>query len=189
MGTRALTVYKKNNEIKIAKYSQWDGYPSGLGADLLAAFKDLGKDAISKCVDRATMIDFEGKDKEFIDKVNSTEDWPSIYPLLSRDTNGASILKYLNNPDYGHYGMKFDLDFASDSLFCEWCYVIDFDSNTLEVYKGFNCEPLAEGERFYLKDDEGYQSGGGGIYYPVKLYMTYDLDDLPAEIPEPSEED
>lgn len=184
MGTRALTVYKKNNEIKIAKYSQWDGYPSGLGADLLEAFKTLGKETISNCVDRATFIDFDGTDKEFIEKVNQTEDWPLVYPLLSRDTNGAAILKYLNDPDYGHYGMKNDLDFAADSLFCEWCYFIDFDSNVLEVYQGFNHEPLAEGERFYLKNDEGHKAAGGEMYYPVKLYMTYDLDNLPAEIPE-----
>lgn len=188
MGTRALTVYKKNNEVKIAKYSQWDGYPSYLGAELLSAFKEMGKDAISQCVDRATVIAFEGKDKEFIDKVNSTPDWPSVYPLLSRDTNGADILQYLNDPNYGHYGMKFDLDFASDSLFCEWCYFIDFDSNTFEVYKGFNCEPLSEGERFYQEKYEGIKSAVGGVYYPVKLYMVYDLDNLPESIPEPEEE-
>jgi hypothetical protein len=68
------------------------------------------------------------------------------------------------------------LEFAADSLFCEWAYVIDFDSNTFDVYKGFNTQPLKETDRFYFLEDKAE-----GNYHPVVIMASYCLDDLPTE--------
>jgi hypothetical protein len=70
------------------------------------------------------------------------------------------------------------LDFAGDSLFCEWAYVVDFDENTFEVYKGFVKEPH-EGERFSNMEYE--KSHRESQYYPIKLKKKYDLNNLPTE--------
>jgi hypothetical protein len=66
------------------------------------------------------------------------------------------------------------IDFAGDSLMCEWLYLIDLDKERLEVYKGFNKEPLFKFERFYSYKDESE-------YYPVKLNIWYKLSELPTE--------
>jgi len=95
------------------------------------------------------------------------------YPLLSRDT-GAGVLQLIY--DGVSYELNNSIDFANDSLFCEWAYVIDLDKNTFEVYEGFNKSSLFEEERFYKKDDKGV-----GEYYPVKLKKLYSLDELPSE--------
>ena len=43
MGTRSLTVVVHNNEVKVAQYGQWDGYPKGQGKTLLSFLKDASK--------------------------------------------------------------------------------------------------------------------------------------------------
>lgn len=95
------------------------------------------------------------------------------YPYHSRDV-GPGILKYIEEATEEFFLIN-DLDFAGDSLFCEWCYVIDFDKNTFEVYKGFNNKPLEKTEHFYFLENSDTE------YYPVKLVALYPLDKLPSD--------
>ena len=41
MGTRNLTIVHSNGEYKVAQYGQWDGYPEGLGCQLLKYLKGI----------------------------------------------------------------------------------------------------------------------------------------------------
>ena len=47
-------------------------------------------------------------------------------------------------------------------------------TNTFEVYKGFNKQPLELNERFY---HDGYKSGE---YYPIRLIVSFDFASLPS---------
>ena len=40
-------------------------------------------------------------------------------------------------------------EFAKDSLYCEWAYIIDFDKNAFEVYKGLNTMGIRPEDRFF----------------------------------------
>ena len=53
MGTRHLTIVKHEEEIKVAQYGQWDGYPDGAGMIILNFLKtadlDQFKERLSLC--------------------------------------------------------------------------------------------------------------------------------------------
>ncbi len=96
------------------------------------------------------------------------------HPSLSRDTGGEilSLIQDSNKP----LPVRVYKEFAADSLFCEWAYVVDFDKNTFEVFEGFNHTPLAEDERFYgVTCDDANKD-----YHPVRHRMTYPIDSLPT---------
>jgi len=180
MGTRNLTCVIHNNEFKVAQYCQWDGYPSGQGQTVLSFLQDEFNreqflERLNHCVypldnDLRKMWDEVGADGSGMVNMEIAGRFKQKHPTLDRDM-GAGVLSYIQNSSIPTE-LKLDEDFAQDSLFCEWAYVIDLDKNTLEVYKGFNTEPLDENDLFYVENTEGE-------YQPIKLIKTYDLNDLP----------
>lgn len=70
--------------------------------------------------------------------------------------------------------------FAADSLFCEYGYVIDLDRRVFEVYEGFQTAPHDQG-RFTRSDVPEPSYRGGPRYYPIKLAVSWPLDELPSD--------
>ena len=171
MGTRHLICVVKNGEYKVAQYGQWDGYPSGQGKDILNFLnsEEFDLEVFRKKVDQVRWLT-----EEEIKTINSMRNWQGKYPYLSRDC-GADILNHIFNSDEP-LTVNDSLSFAGDSLFCEWAYVINLDNDTLEVYSGFNKQPLKEDERFY-----GCENSDSKEYYPVKFVKEYDLHNLPSD--------
>jgi len=56
------------------------------------------------------------------------------------------------------------------------------DNDKLEVYTGFNHNPVPKGNRFQVPEGETVkpQYEGAELYYPVVLVKEYDLDNLPS---------
>lgn len=196
MGTRNLTMVIYNNETKIAQYGQWDGYPSGQGSTVLTFLNEISKDekAMNKFksnLDRCKFIEnSKRKEKEmenFMKSIGVTNGWMNgeqaakyhkKYPYLTRD-NGADILNMIYNDDTDEsLWLNNSEEFAGDSLFCEWAYIIDLDKNKFEVYEGFNTSPLTINDRFYNLSENG-RDGLDQKYYPIRIIKSYDLDNLP----------
>ena len=182
MGTRHLIAVYKDGEHKIAQYGQWDGYPEGQGVDVLKFLRrDGNREILFNRLDHCRFIDKVGRDKQFIDDYEENAPRWSNEPdnrtveqkvwfntFMSRDL-GAEILTNVSFTD-GECILKDMSSFALDSLFCEWAYVIDFDTRSFEIYEGFQQEP------HYCKRFEGKKKDG---YYPVKMIKSYSLDELP----------
>ena len=93
MGTRNLTIVHSNGEYKVAQYGQWDGYPEGLGAQLLKYLKGININELKNAVNECAYLS-----KEDFDEINKKIDearkdnprflWQKFYPELSRDTGG-----------------------------------------------------------------------------------------------------
>ena len=89
MGTRNLTIVIKDNEVKMAKYGQWDGYLSGLGWDLILFLKNKEHvSAIKKNIHRLKNFYDDGElNKAIKENGFKFEDIPTI----SRDCSGSDL--------------------------------------------------------------------------------------------------
>jgi hypothetical protein len=190
MGTRNLTMVQKNNKLVVAQYGQWDGYPSGQGALVLGFAKKISsklnrikfEKQLKKCVS-ITENECEKLYESVLGPSYSKDGWITIeqsnklknaFPTLHRDT-GADVLDIIFHSKDEIIYLEDSSSFAGDSLFCEWAYLINLDTNQLEVYRGFNKKPLKKSERFYSMS----RSNNG--YHQIKLLHTYDIDNLPKE--------
>ncbi len=189
MGTRNLTMVYLDGEYKVAKYCQWDGYPSGQGLEILNFLRSLvhleNVEEFKNRLNKLPAFDYKKADQVWNDAGADDSGLVSFdishkvresHPEIHRDT-GAPILGLILNNKIGEQGIPFDLNFAGDSLFCEWGYVVDLDKNTFEVFEGGVEEPLTEDDRFHnipvTSDNKGY--------YQIKLVKSYDLNNLPTD--------
>ena len=187
MGTRHLTMVINNGETKVAQYGQWDGYLSCAGANVLNFLKKYNLEYFKEKLDKVSFYtDEEMKEnwkifakskgidpEEKFVAYEIMEEYNVLYPELNRDV-GTDILQMIIDNDKILKLMD-DSAFAKDSLFCEYAYVIDLDNNLFEVYKGFNKTPLTGKDRFFYlqKEDDEYK--------PVKLVVSFPLDNLPTK--------
>lgn len=185
MGTRNLTIVKHKGEYKVAQYGQWDGYPSGQGLTVLEFARSLC--TVNTLLEFTRKVDaVQVASIEYINDINKRidnddlKDWTSEYPELSWDTC-AKILQMIMDRPPG-IKLKDDINFAADSLFCEWAYVIDLDDGTFEAYQGFNRSPLKSEDRFFFLSGSRPQ-GYGEDFYPIKLYpgAKWNLQALPTQ--------
>lgn len=168
MGTRHLICIYIDGQCKVAQYGQWDGYPEGQGTAIVDFLKrkDFSIDFFKERARAITVY----SEKEIME-VEHTPNWPILYPWLSRDF-GSKIISYVYNTNAKVANN--DPKFAYDSLFCEWAYVIDLDTEMLEIYTGFQKAPHAKGRFFEGK-------GEHETYYPVALVTSFPLTDIPAD--------
>lgn len=179
MGTRNLTVVVKDDKVVVAQYGQWDGYPDGAGLGIL---KILSEDldglmtGLSNCIEvdegiRESMMkhaeELAGIDTapEGFMSGPTSDALAELYPEQHRNT-GYTILKMVADSRIPIY-VSNRFDFAADTLFCEWAYVIDLDNGKFEAHSG-------------------HGNGEQGIFArlgenTVSMIASFDLDDLPSD--------
>lgn len=198
MGTRNLTmVIDRAGKLKVAQYGQWDGYPSGQGATILKFAKD--KEKMAKLEKRLNSVRFYNKNKKLLDYFdeldNKTREWSDrdnywFRALKTRDL-GSSILDSIINVDLSALPeimnkkiyLYDDNEFGQDSLFCEWAYCINLQTNKLECFMGFNQDKSKEHPRFATKQEEVNKQCSciGTKYYGIVLIKEYSLSKLPSK--------
>jgi hypothetical protein len=189
MGTRHLTAVVLNGEYKVAQYGQWDGYLTGQGIVIAKFLESLNKkkalDKFKKAVSNCKFITDEechnkwkevGADDSGLVSFDIADKFKVKYPALSRDT-GAKVLEVILKNNGAE--LTNSIDFAGDSLFCEYAYVIDLDTNTLEIYSGFNTSAISKDERFASapvdKDNKNKE------YQPIKFMFAFDLQSVTVD--------
>ena len=186
MGTRGLTMVVSKGKTRVAQYGQWDHYPSGQGRTALEFLHNVDFKQFAKKLYRCKFVKRK-KQKEinsFLESLGCANGWMTMaqaeqyknqFPYLSRD-HGAGILELIMESEDKEIWLYDQTNFAADSLFCEYAYVIDLDKRTFEIYSGFNTSEVDPSERFsYLKGKNKEND-----YGVIRHMKTYSLDNLPT---------
>ena len=176
MSTRGALGFRLNGEDKIT-YNHSDSYPSWLGKRVVEWCRkrterqtwELVKEIVSELEDVSGRTPTE-EDKARLTRFNnlrvgeqSEEDWYCLLRETQGDLSAILSARMFN-------GCR---EFLDDSLFCEWAYIINLDDMELEVYEGFQKKPHQEGRYGQGKMNDGYA--------PVRLVVTFPLEDIPED--------
>ncbi len=157
MGTRNMTmVIDKEGTKKVAQYGQWDGYPSGVGADILDFLNN--KELFEKFKNNLSKVRFaepEGKDKDFLESYdNNAPTWSNdpdkrtheqkewFNNFITRDL-AAKVLTNIAESEAGEILLidREDLGKMSGAG-VEWSYIIDLQKGTLAVHGTIDTPPI-----------------------------------------------
>lgn len=167
MGTRGCYGFRKNGIDKLT-YNHYDSYPDYLGKIMVTFCKETSLDEMNEIYDRLILVNENDKPtQEQIEECKryyngdvsckTPEDW---YCLL-RNAQG-DLDAYKN-------GMKYMIDscgFIKNSLWCEYAYIINLDTDELEFWVGGQDKPDIY-NRYGVERD--------GDYYPCKMMASYPL--------------
>jgi hypothetical protein len=179
MGTRGCYGFRKNGIDKLT-YNHYDSYPSYLGKIMVTFCKETSLDEMNAICDRLIMVDEGGKPtpeqieecKKYYDgsvSGGTPEEW---YCLLI-EAQGV--------PNEYKHGLRYMTDakeFIKDSLWCEYAYIINLDTNSLEFWKGYQKTP-DHLNRYGTNNNRGYYPCKMVAYYPLEpKYMNqHSIDD------------
>lgn len=178
MSTRGLFGFRKSGVDK-AVYSHSDSYPEWLGENftkLLVRNADKLPDIYEKII----TVDVNSKPTEEQKKICKDMGWYNRSVSCMNDDDWYCLLYGLQ--DIESFQKAVDegvpvfienyISFIRDSLFCEYAYIYDLDSESLEFYIGFQKVP-DENNIYGQRENEGY--------FPCRLAHVFPLDVLKTE--------
>lgn len=177
MSTRGFIGFVADGIEKIA-YNHSDSYPDGLGIEMLVWLRGVHLPHLRQQVIELRVVapdseptdnDIKALKRYYNGSIGGPSARPTWYQLL-RETQGdpaamlnAGVIEDASN-------------FPGDSLFAEYGYVVDLDTNVFEAYVGFQKERHDKG-RFAGREPRA--EAFGNLYYPVALVASWPLDSLP----------
>jgi hypothetical protein len=172
MGTRNLTmVIDQEGTKKVAQYGQWDGYPSGVGADILKFLKDKQSfDKLKANLKKVRFLEAEGRDKEFIERYDANapewsnqpdkrtdeqKRWFSTY--CTRDLS-AKLLTNIAESNDSEIILLDREETGKSGGAVEYSYLIDLSKNTFEAYNHIDSPALKVYSLDELPDEDVFIS-------------------------------
>jgi hypothetical protein len=118
MGTSFLLCIYHASRFVVAQYGSHDGYPSGAGLSIMERISPAFVSALRRKLSFIRYRIPQSYEDDY------TDDNLGV-AILADIVRATDIIEH-----------SFALDFAHDGAFCEWTYVLDLDSEVLEVYYG-----------------------------------------------------
>ncbi len=168
MGTRHLVCVIKDKKPVIAQYGHYDGYPECRGVEVLEFLRT--KFDADGFIENIPLIQYVSEEvRESRNRQPHSLSLHASGDIIGIVQEATKVVEVVNS-----------YSFAQDSMFCEWCYVVDLDTNMFEIYKGWNQTPLGESDRFF--DPKAPLAKADDDYYAVKLLWSYSLEALPDRV-------
>lgn len=183
MGTRGSYGFRCNDKLFVT-YNHWDSDPEGLGEEIVNFCKSVKNEeweSIKAKVSKLKVVNSDDlaspavtkfyTEKGFCDTRVSTGIKNEYYCLL-RKLQGV---KYLEEIVAGNVKHLINAEnFLADSLFCEYAYIINLDTMSLDLYSGFNRQA---DKNTNLPSIAQTKCEHG--YYPVRYVRSFPLSDIP----------
>ena len=148
---------RKNREEKHI-HIPCDAYPSCAGDEIVSLIKKVNVQRLFDLL---------------IDETTASIEELEAYPYIEMYSY-KEMLRHARNDEYVLFVP--DTDYIKSSLFCEYAYVINLDSETLEFYKGFQTKPQ-KGNR-YGTEVNMTRDYSNTSYYPCGLAAVFMLSDV-----------
>lgn len=168
MSTRGLWGIKNiegrsDGKTEFGVFHRFDSYPTYLGAKLIKSLMVYGFDSFKKFAKGVKIV----KESDF-DCLKTLKSMVvnSIY------LNQQSLFESFAALYIGERGdlVVFDgFDFIYDSLWCEWAYMINLETQCLEIYRGFNTDPNEAGPYASKKAEDSSKYYGCRLLYEIPV--------------------
>jgi hypothetical protein len=176
MGTRGALIFVSGDR-EVITYNHYDSYPEGLGVDVATFVREIiTEGTVDQYAQKA--LDLEGVGDEDIPTPEQREKYTHLFQNVSTGTGWYSLLRELQGDprqilDTGVTPVT-NRGWVGNSLFCEWAYVINFNTRKVEVYKGFQKDFHTEGRYSAVEVDTDSD------YFPVRrvLEVAFDYPDI-----------
>ncbi|EEH38225.1 hypothetical protein PAAG_01146 [Paracoccidioides lutzii Pb01] len=195
MGVSSLICVFYQGHFVVAQYAQFDGFPQGQGLKILKFLVVPGNiTRLTEGLENIKYLSMEELDEIYIKvstmnrnayekKAESDPDFPMpvnifkhLYPSLSREVGGDILEMIAQSTPEKKIPHSLELEFANESFFCEWAYVVDLDNDVFEVFGGAESKETATNKRF---NDVGQKNDT-----VPKFVESFAFDDLPQGEPE-----
>jgi hypothetical protein len=169
MGTRGAYGFYKGGVNKIT-YNHFDSNPEDLGMDIVNYIKSKTIGELNNDFDIITMV--KSDDKPTTEQLLKCADYYDGNVSNQSPEDWYCVLREAQGDLDAHVKTGFMIDnedFLKDSLFCEWAYIINLDTNKLEVYEGFQKK---KSKTRYQPEKSDWQG-----YWGCKLIKEFPLDE------------
>ena len=164
MSTSMMLIVKKDSNIKIAQYGNYDGSPLSQGANIFKSLKSIDINAFKIKLDKCYFL--EGKEEEVMkDAFNKPPSQTNIEIPDSIMEDATTIIEYIDTIE----GKIVLLNDIKDIDGCNYAYIVDFDSDKFKIYNN----------NFSKEIKTNYLQIGNLKYKNFELIVQFDLFDLP----------
>lgn len=169
MGTRGFVGLIIDGRTK-GHYRHFDSYPCAAGAEIVEEIVRADLNAWRDAARSLLLVDEE--DEPTPEHVARAKELETTHELVGAHyDNGPNYYQLTRNAQGSiekHFALGFmldALDFLADSLFCEYAYIVNLDTDELEFYLGFQNKVHADG-RYASSQPNSTE------YFPVRLMGT-----------------